>query len=185
MTNPVLEKIKAELVTFEVKKKAMLAEIQKEFPTMFVDLFKQAPNLKSFGWTQYTPYFNDGDTCEFSIHFDYPYINGVNEDYDDVEESGISIKVHDYKKLETDEDVRINAEVAEKAGMSWYKTRSVGEDGLCYNPQYDADAALVVEEIKAVLNNIPEEFFKDMFGDHVKITLYADGTIEVDGYDHD
>jgi hypothetical protein len=183
MTNPVLEKIKAELAAFEEKKKAMLAEIQKEFPTMFVDLFKQAPNLKSFGWTQYTPYFNDGDTCEFSVNIGYPWVNGGNEDYDD--ESDISIKIHDYKKLETEEDVRINAEVAEKAGYTWYKTKSIGDEGLCYNPEYDADAAHVVEQIKSVLKDIPEEFFKDMFGDHVKVTLFADGNIEVEEYEHD
>jgi hypothetical protein len=186
MTNPVLEKIKAELAAFEEKKRAMLAEIQKEFPVMFKDLFSQAPNLKSFGWTQYTPYFNDGDTCEFSVHLSYPYINGENDDdYDDDNESSISIKVHEYKKLETDEDVRINDEVAEKAGYSWYKGKSIGDEGLCYNPKYDADAARVVSEINSVLNDIPEEFFKDMFGDHVKVTLHSNGEIEVEEYDHD
>lgn len=183
MTNPILEKIKAELAAFEEKKKAMLAEIQKEFPTMFVDLFKQAPKLKSFGWTQYTPYFNDGDTCEFGVHMDYPYINGYNEDYHD-DESDISIKIHDYKTLETEEDVRINNEVAAKS-YSWYKNKQIGDQGLCYNTKYDEAAANTVEQIKEVLSSIPEEFFKDMFGDHCKVTLYADGSIEVDEYDHD
>jgi hypothetical protein len=44
-------------------------------------LFLQHPTLKSFGWRQYTPYFNDGDTCEFSAHTDYPEVN--NEDLED------------------------------------------------------------------------------------------------------
>lgn len=26
------------------------------------------PDVKAIGWTQYTPYFNDGDPCEFSVH---------------------------------------------------------------------------------------------------------------------
>ena len=26
------------------------------------------PNVVEFGWTQYTPYFNDGDPCEFSVY---------------------------------------------------------------------------------------------------------------------
>jgi hypothetical protein len=29
------------------------------------ELFEEFPELESFSWTQYTPYFNDGDTCEF------------------------------------------------------------------------------------------------------------------------
>ena len=182
MTNPILDKIKAELAAFEEKKKAMLAEIQKEFPTMFVDLFKQAPNLKSFGWTQYTPYFNDGDTCEFGVHIDYPYVNGVNEDYDG--ESDISIRIYDYKKLETEEDVRINDEVAAKS-YTWFKGKQIGDNGLCYNPKYDKEVAHTVEQIQEILDTIPEEFLKDMFGDHCKVTLYADGNIEVEEYDHD
>lgn len=26
------------------------------------------PDVKAIGWTQCTPYFNDGDPCEFSVH---------------------------------------------------------------------------------------------------------------------
>jgi hypothetical protein len=183
MSNQILEKIKAEVAAFDEKKKALLAELQKDFPAMFTELFAEAPTLKSFGWTQYTPYFNDGDTCEFGVHIDYPYINGASEDYD--EESDISIKIHGYKNLETEEDVRINEEVAEVAGYTWYKGKKIGDQGLCYNPIYDAAAAKAVDQIKEVLNSIPEDFFKDLFGDHAKITLYADGSIEVEEYDHD
>lgn len=34
-------------------------------------LFKHYPSLKSFSWVQYTPHFNDGDTCYFSAQYDY------------------------------------------------------------------------------------------------------------------
>ena len=183
MSNQILEKIKSEIAAFDEKKKALLAELQTEFPGMFVSLFEQAPKLKSFGWTQYTPYFNDGDTCEFGVNIDYPYVNGANEDYD--EESDISIKIHDYKNLQTEEDVRINDEVAELAGYSWYKGKKIGDQGLCYNPLYDEAAANAVAQIKEVLNSTPEDFFKDLFGDHTKVTIHSDGSIEVEGYDHD
>jgi hypothetical protein len=52
-------------------------------------LFDSHPILKSIQWTQYTPYFNDGDTCEFSAHTDYPEIEFVDgeqaDDYYDVD----------------------------------------------------------------------------------------------------
>lgn len=38
-------------------------------------LFAAHPVLKTFAWTQYTPYFNDGDPCVFGAHVDYPYVN--------------------------------------------------------------------------------------------------------------
>lgn len=38
-------------------------------------VFDVYPHVQSIGWTQYTPYFNDGDECLFGTHIDYPYIN--------------------------------------------------------------------------------------------------------------
>jgi hypothetical protein len=31
-------------------------------------LFTAYPNVKAIGWTQYTPYFNDGEPCVFSVN---------------------------------------------------------------------------------------------------------------------
>lgn len=183
MSQQILETIKAEIAAFDEKRKALVSELQKQFPGMFVELFKPAPTLKSIGWTQYTPFFNDGDSCEFSVNLDTFWINGANSDWD--EDCDISIKAHAYKKLETAEDMRINDEVAVKSGYTWYKGKSIGEQGLMYNPNYDELAAEAVSQIYEVLNSIPEDFFKDLFGDHCKVTIFADGTIDVEEYDHD
>jgi hypothetical protein len=180
-----LEKIKAELAAFEEKKKSFVAELQKEFPTMFVDLFKQAPKLKSVSWTQYTPYFNDGDTCEFDVHASDLYVNGISEDYGHDDDTEVSIKIHAYKQLLTEEDVHINKEVANKCGLHWYASKGIGERGLCYNEKYDADVANAVKEISEILTSIPEELMKDLFGDHALVTIDASGTIDVEGYEHD
>jgi len=42
---------------------AFLGELKK--------VFANHPELKVMTWAQYTPYFNDGDTCEFSVHDAY------------------------------------------------------------------------------------------------------------------
>lgn len=45
----------------------------------FKEVFDKFPDLKAITWVQYTPYFNDGDTCTFSVHdFD---VNFNDEDY--------------------------------------------------------------------------------------------------------
>jgi hypothetical protein len=46
------------------------------FSTASALLFEKYPKLESFAWNQYTPYFNDGETCEFSANTDYIGING-------------------------------------------------------------------------------------------------------------
>lgn len=40
------------------------AHISKEFKAAF----EKFPKLEAVKWTQYTPYFNDGDTCEFGVN---------------------------------------------------------------------------------------------------------------------
>ncbi len=50
------------------------------------ELFKKFPELKSFGWRQYIPSFNDGDPCTFRSLTDCPDINGFNDEFDEVEE---------------------------------------------------------------------------------------------------
>jgi len=42
------------------------------FTEMSTELFNENPTLMGFGWTQYTPYFNDGDVCTFRCNSDYP-----------------------------------------------------------------------------------------------------------------
>jgi hypothetical protein len=46
-------------------------------------------------------------------------------------------------------------------------------------------ACELVREFIDVINSIPEEILKDLFGDHALVTIHKSGEIEVEGYDHD
>jgi hypothetical protein len=54
---------------FDQKLKKMREELSEEFKKKFKvickDIFEKYPDIIKFGWTQYTPYFNDGDPCVF------------------------------------------------------------------------------------------------------------------------
>ena len=52
-----LEKIKEEYKT----------NAEMLFKAYVMDFFKTHENVESIRWNQYVPYFNEGDTCEFSI----------------------------------------------------------------------------------------------------------------------
>ena len=47
-------------------------------------LYEKYPDLKSIHWTQYTPYFNDGDECEFGVH-EICFTYGADETEEDLE----------------------------------------------------------------------------------------------------
>jgi hypothetical protein len=46
------------------------------------DLFRANPDLVSFEWKQYTPYFNDGDVCEFGVNSDWIKVEHRDENGD-------------------------------------------------------------------------------------------------------
>lgn len=69
----------------------MKEEAQNHLKESSKEVFKKFPDLKSFAWTQYTPYFNDGDVCVFEVYRHYPYLNGSDDqEYDSAEADEIS-----------------------------------------------------------------------------------------------
>jgi hypothetical protein len=130
----ILEQIKAKLEEFEARKNALIEELRNDFPAILRPLFESNPVVESISWTQYTPYFNDGDECTF----------GVNMELDINEKS-----IYDYD-----------------------------DDG------YESMKS-IQKQFRTVLEELPDQFYLDLFGDHAQITIYADGRIVVDEYDHD
>jgi len=148
----------------EIKK--MQKELQKRsgdiFLSSFKKLFEENPELKSFGWTQYTPYFNDGDTCYFSANTDYLWINGENEDDASWAQEKKVISWGTYNR-----DKRV------------YEGR-IEQD----NPDYNPKLKEISNKIKNFLNIFDEDFYKNQFGDHTKVTITEKG-IDTDDYEHD
>ncbi len=65
----------------------MRESAKKYFAESCQQIFKDYPVLVSFSWRQYTPYFNDGDTCHFGVH-EVSEVNGQDV-YDLDEEDGV------------------------------------------------------------------------------------------------
>jgi hypothetical protein len=68
--------------------KAFVKETKAAFRDVVLELFKAFPDLKTFGWVQYRPYWSDGDTPIFSADLDEEGIF-INEsrlyEYDDTD----------------------------------------------------------------------------------------------------
>jgi hypothetical protein len=61
--------------------KEILEPSIKTFTDLTKNIFEDNPNLESFGWKQYTPYFdNDGENCNFLVNTDHIYINGKSDE---------------------------------------------------------------------------------------------------------
>jgi hypothetical protein len=135
-------------LTNELKelKARMVARGKEVFKEEAVKIFENDPTLESFSWTQYTPYWCDGEPCYF----------GVN-DY-------LTVEFNDGTEPLEDWDDH-SAKYADQQDVTSEQVES-------------ANAA------HALVSLIPEEVMEDIFGDHVKVTVYKD-KIEVDEYDHE
>lgn len=76
------------LKQFQAQRKALDEQIKETGKAAFNDMcksvFSENPALKSFTWTQYTPYFNDGDPCRFRANTDYITVVWGDEELDEV-----------------------------------------------------------------------------------------------------
>lgn len=139
---------------------------QIEFKEAANGLFDKYPRLKSFSFEAYTNFFNDGDTCYFAAYVDYPDINGFrnSENYGE------------------DEDIDGLEDLVSLGKRENYDSSS---GKFITNPNCDMEAATIYDEVKNFLRAFDYDFYKEMFGDHVRITVTKD-KIETEEYtDHD
>lgn len=59
--NGLADKRKAAVEAFQAEAKTLIEPTLKEFMVAH-------PSIKAVCWTQYTPFFNDGDSCVFGLH---------------------------------------------------------------------------------------------------------------------
>lgn len=145
-------KIREERETLSQKIRAMAGEV---FAEEAKSLFEAQPKLQSFSWTQYTPYFNDGSTCEFSVNADYIAVTDIDGN-----------EIHDVSSW----------------SIKHYMEKGTDWNGNPYTPTELEFAGVAAIEF---LCEFQEEDFLMMFGDHTRITVFRDGRVETDEYEHD
>lgn len=149
-------------------------------------LFEKYPFLGAIGWTQYTPYFNDGEACVFSTSFTYPGCSSVvdveNENVSAYEDGGEDFAVKSQEVLYGD----YNRET-----RSYSKSPNPEFDPAyrdCYDEVSQFCRDLAGNEKRDYTADVPTNFDQALlraFGDHVQVTIYRDGKIVVDEYYHD
>lgn len=122
------------------------------------DFFEKNPEIKLISWTQYTPYFNDGDTCTFRVN-DIYFSNAEGDDVDDITGWG------EYDG--ENEDVFSDS----AWGLKYHKVPNVN--------------ITQCEELSNILSHSDmEEVMLEMFGDHSAVRLTVNG-FDITDYDHD
>lgn len=153
-------------------KEEMQAKMKAQFDIIVKDFFKIVPKMKSIAWAQYSPYFNDGDECVFSVE-DVSVLSFVPSyvcyDYDDEEEDDYDFDDDEDKKEEVSEekDPRIIVSDYNHSNQNLLTAKEL-------------EACNAVREF--ISQN--EDLMLDLYGNHVGVIVTENGS-QVSNYEHD
>jgi len=186
--NEALARVNEMIAELEKQKQEIASKLgESELKPIVVTLKEKVPEFKYATWTQYTPYWNDGDTCEFSVN--EVYIATTLEEDDDFDEWSERSIFEIMQTPEEMEGLKIrynNAQISsrkylmediEKANKLKEKYPEIQENLI--------ERRKSVDEFRDFISNIPESIMLMAFGDHVRVTVNSDGSVEIDDYQHD
>lgn len=182
-----------EIMTLRAELEAKLQEFgQEAFTEGFAPFFAANPHVDGVIWTQYTPYFNDGDACEFGVNdpaviLSLAVARAVRPDRDWSEYSTTPRSGNMADEL-TPDQLRALADAKESGVDSLPEDESFDYDNPRRFDSWDLRSTEYTFErmgFDKVWGRIPEEVFKSVFGDHVEVLIRRDGTVIVEEYEHD
>jgi hypothetical protein len=141
----IVEKIKAEMAAFDAKRKELTEQLKNDFPALLAPLFEKYPGVKNVRWTQYTPYFNDGDACEFSTNASYADLNYDGREEEEEDEESENATQQETKEVPEEAEGEFH-EVLSSIDDSFYKDLFgdhveviVSRDGTIEVEEYEHD----------------------------------------------
>ena len=182
MTDVNLDALHAEMLDLNNKIKTLQDQAaktsQEVFKASLAKFFAAVPEIKVIFWRQYTPYFNDGDACEFGVG----EVNFYAEDRDEDKESGWD----DFNPFKRPSDYVYREAKAGGKYAAEYQAEIDKYDAIVAKTGVERVAQIqqAIGDVRAMFREISDEYFKMMFGDHVEITATKDG-FQVDEFDHD
>lgn len=150
----------------EIKKKYQ-DQLQEKFKLVLNEIFKENPSLLAIEWTQFTPYFNDGDACIFGVQEVGFYIKGPNFDEKDLKKLSYN-HYQDEDNLGDD----LDKSVIIVDGYSVKREENI-----------EGDLAQTLHNFYEILYGM-SDVLETTFGDHVHVIVKPKG-VDVEEYDHD
>lgn len=149
------------LTDYEEMMKKVQETLRANMKGVFKAFFDSYPEVKTIHWTQYAPYFNDGEECVF----------GVNEPHFTKTEYG-ELTDREHAWGEEDDGIIVS--------RVWNSERKTFDE-----IQLDANLMRDMDALSDILQSGANgDVMLAMFGNHVWVKAHRGG-FEVDDYDHD
>lgn len=152
----------------EKNRHSALKEGEKLFKSAVKQIFKNNKALQSFQWNQYTPHWNDGDSCEFGTYFDSLKVNGEEEpeDFHSLEH------LKDLLSNKEKSEARIVMELSDTKKDKW-EAESLKRDLESLKTRCPKEVSEMYEMKKAIMDLLPE------IDDSVYEHMFGEGTVTV------
>lgn len=160
-----------------------------------IDAVLAFDEIDSIRWDQYTPYFNDGEPCEFGTGEPRFRLTGTDEDSEDGDyEDGYHESLYRYGKHTThDERPSIGYSVAwnsperkayDEKYQQWSRKMYADDNKVPFIEGERGEAALAATDALASAWGAFEYVLQDNFGDPAQVTATREG-FDVEYYEHD
>lgn len=130
------------------------------------DLFEKCPEIEAVKWTQYTPYFNDGDKCVFNVH-DPEFLISIPIEESKVEVASENEEEDEYDAYEED----------------WKSPWDFEYENKNKKGKYSKELIAAIKEFSEIHGQMTD-VFQICFGDHVQVVCNKK-KIKVEEYSHD
>lgn len=164
-------------------KKSHIESSKKVFHNAVAAFFKAFPEIEAMMWHQYTPYFNDGDSCEFSVH-DLYFV--TKEDKQNLDDGEIRLDdLYDSNPYAAPDDYVFKYAKQDGPNKQYYVDKVKEWEDLVekLGPRC-RELGEGLKKFKKIFHSIPDDTMLSLFGDHVTVTATRK-EITVDEYDHE
>jgi len=158
LNDDALNKLKELFAEMTVKFEVIRTEYQTQAKLHLMEYIKVFLDLnseiKTIRWVQYTPYFNDGEDCYFGVRD--AYCSNVTD----------PLLLTPYGELEEESE-------------EFWSTDGGWKEDIVPDSVFES-----TKQLNTMIQSIPEEVMKELFGDHSEITITKEG-IQIEGYVHE
>jgi hypothetical protein len=185
----------------EVRLEAVRAEIRNAGRSAIAEasasFFERNPGVHGFRWTQYTPYWMDGEECVFSANEPDLDITPQERRLDDGQQGLVRRKTHYLGEIEKARAFMQGGEAVAgtQRRMRTYSQQDIDRaeaeiakiDKVIEQVGGDDAYARIVDDFTVIsrfIQSIRSSDLELIFGDHVQVFVTKDG-VQVEKYDHD
>lgn len=169
--------------------KAFLEENgQKMILDSFRNFFAKYPMVEKVSWTQYTPYFNDGDACVFGVNEPQARVR-LSPALSDAYRGRLSTFLEDDDE-EVDEEEPGMPGHGEGAVVTFGGVKTWNIERLPPEERAEVEALVapymdLSRDLGAFVGGDLEEAYLEVFGDHVRVEVHKNLVVTTEEYSHD